>query len=165
MNEFDIHDVLKNIHGLTKEWGRKENITVQLKSTKKSGVLIADERRIKQLLLNLIHNAIAFTPAKGKIILDTDRDDAYVYFKISDTGIGISKADQQRIFEPFERGGNEQRMDMSDKSLSRGAGLGLSLVKNITELHGGYVEVDSEQDKGTTFIIALPIEPVLEPLL
>ncbi|MEM7618008.1 MAG: PAS-domain containing protein [Pseudomonadota bacterium] len=165
MNEFDIHEVLKNIHSLTKEWGRKENITVELKSTKKSGSLIADERRVKQVLLNLIHNAINFTPKKGKITLDSNRDDTYVYFKITDTGVGISKADQQRIFEPFERANHDSRTDMSSNSLSRGAGLGLSLVKNITELHGGYVDIESEKGKGTTIIIALPVDPVLEPLL
>jgi len=165
MNEFDIHDVLTSIFELTKEWGRKEDITVQLNTTPKAGLLIADERRVKQILLNLIHNAITFTPEKGTITLNSTRDDTYVYFKITDTGIGISQTDQQRIFEPFERGNNDQRMDLSNKSLSRGAGLGLSLVKNITELHGGYVDIESEQGSGTNIIVALPVDPVLEPLL
>jgi len=165
MNEFEINDVLENIHELTKEWGRKEDITVELLDNKKAGTLIADERRIKQVLLNLIHNAISFTPKDGTISLYSMRDDTYVYFKVSDTGIGISKSDQTRIFEPFERINNEQRADMSNNSLSRGAGLGLSLVKNITELHGGYVEIESEEGLGTTVIIALPVDPILEPLL
>jgi len=75
MNEFDIHDVLTNIFELTIEWGRKEDITVQLNTTAKAGLLIADERRVKQILLNLIHNAITFTPEKGTITLDSTRDE------------------------------------------------------------------------------------------
>ncbi len=165
MNEFDIFEVLNNIHELTKEWGHKENIFVELKAPKDLGSLIADERRIKQVILNLVHNAITFTPEKGKIFIDASRDDNFVCFKVSDTGVGISKSDQKRIFEPFERIHHEQRADLSNNSLSRGAGLGLSLVKNITELHGGNVEIHSEKDKGTTIIVCIPIDPVFETYL
>ena len=165
MNEFDIYTVLDNIHELTIEWGRKEKIKVEMTAPQDIGTLIADERRLKQILLNLVHNALSFTPPNGTITLNALRDEDFVHFKISDTGIGISKSDQQRIFNPFERVHHEGRADMSNSSLSRGAGLGLSLVKNITELHGGAVTVDSEKDKGTTITISFPIDPVLEPLL
>ncbi len=165
MNEFNIYEMLNKIHELTKEWGHKENIFVELKASKDLGNLIADERRIKQVILNLVHNAITFTPEKGKIIIDASRNDSFIYFKVSDTGVGISKSDQKRIFEPFERIHHEQRADLSNNSLSRGAGLGLSLVKNITELHGGDVEIYSEEDKGTTITVCIPTEAFFETYL
>lgn len=164
MKESDAFETLKNIHELTKEWGRQQEITVNLTCDKDIGIVIADETRLKQVIINLVHNAISFTPAKGKIILSAYRHEEYIEFSVSDTGAGISEKDQTKIFEPFEKLGSERRTDMSNKSLSRGAGLGLSLVKNIVELHGGYVEIDSKEGNGTTVSIFIPIEPVLEPL-
>ena len=165
MQEFSAYETLESIHALTKEWARKEKIEVTLDCPDDIGEVIADERRIKQVLLNLMHNAINFTPEKGKITLGARRLEDNIEFFVSDNGIGISKNDLERIFEPFERAVVEHRADMSNNSLSRGAGLGLSLVKNIIELHGGTVKIESEEEKGTTVCLTLPLEPVLEPLI
>lgn len=165
MLEFDVHDMLKDLHELTNDWARKENIKVGMDCAKNIGSLIADERRLKQILLNLIHNAINFTPSEGEIKITAEKDKDHMVFKVKDNGIGISKADLERVFEPFERAVIEHRADMSATSLSRGAGLGLSLVKNIVDLHGGTVEIDSVEDKGTTVTLNIPLEPVLEPLI
>ena len=165
MNEFEVLETLQGLHELTQEWARKENITVTLDCNKSIGMLIADERRIKQVLLNLIHNAISFTPEKGTITISAKRNKKTMELSVSDTGIGISKADQGRIFEPFERAIIEHRTDMSTNALSRGAGLGLSLVKNIIELHGGTVSISSKEEKGTTVTLTIPLDPVLEPVL
>jgi len=165
MSEFNVYETLQGLHALTQEWGRKQDITVTLECSKTIGSLIADERRIKQMMLNLIHNAINFTPNKGEITLRATRDGDVMKLSVQDTGIGISKADMERIFEPFERAIIEHRADMSTAALSRGAGLGLSLVKNIVTLHGGTVDIDSVEDKGTTVTLNIPLDPVLEPLL
>ncbi|HPF78441.1 MAG TPA: PAS-domain containing protein [Alphaproteobacteria bacterium] len=165
MNEFNPKETLESIHELTTEWARKQKINVTLDCADNIGLLIADERRIKQVLLNLMQNAINFTPENGKITIAAKRLDDVMEFSVSDTGIGISKADLQRVFEPFERAVIEHRADMSSTALSRGAGLGLSLVKNIVELHGGSVSIESEEDKGTTVKLSLPLTPVLEPIL
>lgn len=165
MHEFDIAETLQGLHELTKDWARKENIDIKLNYDKNIGSAIADERRIKQTLLNLLHNAINFTPEGGKITITAEKDDKHLEFMVSDTGIGISKADLERVFEPFERATVEHRADMSPNALSRGAGLGLSLVKNIVELHGGEISITSEEEKGTTVTITLPLEPILEPVI
>lgn len=159
MEEFSICDTLSSLHELTQEWAQKEDIEITLNCHQDSGTIIADERRIKQIILNLLHNAINFTPKNGKIILSSKRHENVMEISVSDTGIGISKSDLERIFEPFERAIIEHRADMSSSSLSRGAGLGLSLVKNIVALHEGEVKIESEEGKGTTFFIYLPLEP------
>lgn len=165
MSEFDVHDMLNDLHILTKEWALKEQIEVALNCEKEIGSLIADETRVKQILLNLIHNAINFTPEKGKIAITATRDQEHLKFTVKDNGIGISKADLDRVFEPFERAVIEHRADMSNAALSRGAGLGLSLVKNIVTLHGGTVEIESEEDRGTSVTLNIPLDPISEPYL
>lgn len=165
MSEFNVVETLQGLHELTSEWARKEKIDIKLDYDKNIGMAVADERRIKQVLLNLLHNAINFTPEGGKITISAKKKDEKIEFSVSDTGIGISKADLERVFEPFERAVAEHRTDMSPNALSRGAGLGLSLVKNIVELHGGKISITSEEEKGTTVTIELPLEPVLEPVI
>ncbi|MEM6811241.1 MAG: ATP-binding protein [Pseudomonadota bacterium] len=165
MSEFSIYEILENVHKLTNEWARKEKIKLKLICEKDIGSLIADERRIKQVILNLIHNAISFTTEKGLIELKAEKDDTHVKFIVKDNGIGIPKADQDKIFEPFEKLHLENRADLSERSLARGAGLGLSLVKNIVALHGGKIDIESKEGEGTEVTIFIPIEPVLEPLL
>jgi PAS domain S-box-containing protein len=114
--------------------------------------LEADALRLKQILVNLLSNAVKFTPEKGNVSLRVRGDAAgkVVYFIVSDTGIGISTADIERLFEPFIQ---------LDSRLARqynGSGLGLALVERLTKLHGGRVSVKSEEGKGSQFVIALP---------
>jgi signal transduction histidine kinase len=163
MTSFNIKDTLVGLYDICQQWAQKENIITQLDCPDDIGMLVADERRLKQILLNLIHNAISFTPEKGAINLIARRDKDYVHFTVSDTGIGISKQDLERVFEPFERILSEQRADMSANALSRGAGLGLSLVKNIAELHDGKVDIESKENKGTSVTVSLPVVPIQEP--
>ena len=163
MTEFDIYEMLESLQELTEQWAHKQKLKISMEADKDIGSLVADERRIKQIMLNLIRNAINFTPEKGKINIRAVRTTDTIDFSVSDTGIGISKADQERIFEPFERAFVE-KVDMSSTALSRGAGLGLSLVKNMVELHGGSVELKSEENKGTAITLKIPCTPVLEPL-
>ncbi len=165
--EFDVYQTLNGLYELSKEWGLQKHITVEIDCPKDIGTLIADQRRIKQILLNLIHNSINFTPEKGQIWLCATKNEEtnQIIITVRDTGIGIKDEDMSRIFEPFERmddnGSTEKRKDISSNALLRGAGLGLSIVKNITELHGGSVSIESEIDQGTAVHITLPIETVL----
>ncbi|NQZ13444.1 MAG: PAS-domain containing protein [Alphaproteobacteria bacterium] len=162
-NNVDVHDMLSNLQELTTDWARKQNLEIKLACCTKVKSITADESRIKQVMLNLIRNAISFTPEGGVITIGAEKQDEYIKLYVSDTGIGISEADQKRIFDPFERT-HKERIDMSPTALEKGAGLGLSIVKNITELHNGYVEIASEEGKGTTFNIFLPLESELEPV-
>jgi signal transduction histidine kinase len=114
--------------------------------------ITADEDLLSQVWSNLIHNGIKFTAMGGKVRIDLHRQNEKIEFKITDTGMGISKPDQARIFERFYK---------ADKSRTRsngGSGLGLSIVKKIVDLHKGTIEVESELDKGTTFTVSLPVK-------
>lgn len=113
---------------------------------------VADLEKIKQILINLLTNAINYTPESGTITLRATETDEEVCLSISDTGIGMSKEALSRIFERFYR---------VDKARSRdtgGTGLGLAIVKHIVEVHNGRIEVESEIGEGTTFNIYLPKE-------
>lgn len=120
------------------------------KHTKEVQEWIVDDKRLKQALFNLLSNAIKFTPVDGKISLEAKVNEDRLEISVIDTGVGISLEDQPRIFEKFERGKGD---------LPSGAGLGLSLVKNIIELHGGKVQLASELNKGTEVTCILPKHP------
>lgn len=112
----------------------------------------ADEDKVKQVLINLLTNAISYTPEKGTVSLTITEEEEEVCFEIKDTGIGIGKDALPRIFERFYRVDKDRSRDTG------GTGLGLAIVKHIVEVHKGNLEVDSELGKGTTFSVYLPKE-------
>jgi signal transduction histidine kinase len=152
-DSFSIKKVMDGLYELISDWARKENLEVKFNCPKNIGSLYADERRIKQILLNLLRNAIAYTPKGGTITLSAKKKDNKIEFCIADTGQGIDKKDQIRIFEPFERA---RKHGMGDGR--SGAGLGLTLVKNIVGLHDGELSLQSEAGQGTSVTILIPIE-------
>jgi len=147
----DVRAMLQAVITLTRERARNRDLTLTLRCPKDIGTIEADERRLKQALFNLISNAVKFTPAGGSIRLEARRDDNDLIFSVSDTGVGIPTVDQERIFEKFERGNPQAR--------ESGAGLGLSLVKSLIELHGGSVSIQSTPGSGTTILCRLPAAP------
>ncbi len=151
--EFDVQNMLKGITTLIQEWARKEHIEVTLSCPKNVGTIKADEQRIKQAIVNLVRNSISFTPENGKITLTAKRTKEGINIIVSDTGSGIQKEDQLRIMAPFERAQNQT---IKGKMQRGGAGLGLSLVKNIMSLHEGSIELKSKPGKGTDVTLFLP---------
>lgn len=147
-----ISDILQSIYDLTREWAGKEGIIVQMDIAPDTGGIQADERRLKQVLLNLMRNAINFTPEGGQITLSANRTPEGVQINVRDSGPGIPTDEQARLFQPFERAPSGQAHIRG----SRGAGLGLSLVKTIVELQGGAVRLESRAGTGTTVSITLP---------
>jgi two-component system phosphate regulon sensor histidine kinase PhoR len=108
----------------------------------------ADKGRIEQVMINLIHNAIKFTPSGGSISVSARKRDNDILFSVSDTGAGISKDDLSRIFERFYK---------ADKARSgSGTGLGLSIARQIVEAHGGKIWAENNVGKGSTFYFTLP---------
>jgi signal transduction histidine kinase len=140
--EVDIHTLMSSVLSLTRERARKQNLKLEFDCPTDIGTLVADERRLKQALFNLISNALKFTPPGGTVTLAARRTDDRVALIVADTGVGVPREDQARIFEKFERGSPNARQS--------GPGLGLSLVKSFIELHGGTVEMDSRPGSGTT---------------
>lgn len=153
--QVDIRAMLSGLNDLTQEWARSQKIEVSLNCPTDIGQAEFDERRMKQVLLNLIRNAIDFTPAGGRIILSAQRHDQHLELSVSDTGPGIDIKDQERIFKPFEK--TDAPRDDGDGDARGGAGLGLTLVQNIVSLHGGEVRLDSVKGQGTTVRIILPL--------
>lgn len=142
-----VKPLLDSLYNLTAEWARKQKLIVNLSCPLNISNIYADERRIKQALLNLVRNAIHFTPEQGKIYISADNYGDGIKITIKDTGIGIKPDDLKRIFMPFEK--------IASAKNSNGAGLGLALVKNIVELHGGEVKIESTEGNGTTVMLFL----------
>jgi two-component system phosphate regulon sensor histidine kinase PhoR len=115
-------------------------------------LLLIDPDEISQVMVNLVDNAIKYTPASGVIKIWSSSDDEFVTISVSDTGIGILQQDLSRLFERF------YRTDKARSRASGGTGLGLSIVKHIVERHGGNVAVESEYNRGSTFSFTLPLK-------
>jgi len=130
----------------------KKSIRVEFPLLPDNLKIFADSRRLKQILVNLLDNAVKFTPDKGtlKLLVKEDARAGQMRFSVIDTGIGITPEDLKKLFRPFVQ---------VDSRLSRqyeGTGLGLALVKKLVELHGGSLEVQSEPGKGSSFSFVLP---------
>jgi len=133
--------------------GRAEKGSVTLSTVIPADLpwLLADELRVKQILLNLLSNAVKFTPAGGKITVQAARnDDGTLTISVEDTGIGISEDEIEEMLEPFTqvRSSRAQRQE--------GTGLGLYLVKKLTEMHGGALKIESSLGAGTRVNVSFP---------
>ena len=162
-----IADLCNSSLELTKQQALKKQIQLTTSVFSNTEVIAVDPRRIRQVLVNLLDNAVKFTPSGGKVDLDVRivndlsreltfthsvANGCWIKFSITDTGIGISTSDRDKLFQPFIQ---------IDSGLNRkyeGSGLGLVIVKQIVELHGGYVDVSSQIDQGSCFTVYLPYE-------
>lgn len=134
---------------LEPQWAEKRiELSLSLDKITYSG----DEGLLTQVWINLIHNAIKFTPEKGEIGVSLENGEKEVMIRISDTGAGISEEDRMHIFERFYKADKAR-----DRALG-GSGLGLSLVKKIVELHDGTVTVESRAGSGSVFTVTLPLK-------
>jgi two-component system phosphate regulon sensor histidine kinase PhoR len=147
---FHISDAVEHAIERLKPQADRAGLYIETNFVPNLPQVLADEDRLEQVLVNIIHNAIKFTPPGGKIVISTRRDSNNITVSITDTGIGISADDLPRIFERFYK---------ADKSRSGGGtGLGLSIAKRIVEAHGGKIWAESIEGKGSTFTFTLPVE-------
>src|SRR5262249_31172435 len=144
---------------LTLVRGRAERHAIRLESEIAPEVTTyeGDERKFKQIMLNLLTNAVKFTPEGGTVTMSSDRVNGSYVFSVKDTGIGIAAEDHQKVFEEFRQVGT----DYARKA--EGTGLGLTLTRRLVELHGGRIRVESALGKGATFTFNLPIGATSEP--
>jgi signal transduction histidine kinase len=148
VSSFALSDVLENAVALARERATRQGISLGLEVDPSAGVIEADDRKLKQVLFNLLTNALKFTARGGQIDVSARGDGDEVLVSVRDDGIGIAAADQARIFEEFQQVGQSQ--------LQEGTGLGLALSRRFVELHGGRLWVESEPGQGSTFTFTLP---------
>ncbi|MDK2830508.1 MAG: hypothetical protein PWQ75_260 [Methanolobus sp.] len=148
----DIRTSVSEIVTMTESLASRKNITVDIDMPDDMPLISADKSKIKQIMYNILGNAIKFTDNGGNVHIKLSSDDENVTMSITDTGIGISPEDQNKLFKPFSQ------IDTSISRSFEGTGLGLALVKELIELHGGRIWVESEAGKGSTFSFKLPIK-------
>jgi signal transduction histidine kinase len=130
---------------------RRADIDLEERVTPNLAPLVADERVFKQILLNLVSNAVKFTPPGGKVVVSAGVDsDGGLLVEVADTGIGIAEDDLDKVFHRFSQ------IDSSYARRHGGTGLGLHLTKKLVELHGGAIALDSQFGSGTTVSIRFP---------
>ncbi len=153
LSQFDLKTLIEGSLVMFKEKAMKHRIKVAIDIDEGISDINADERKIKQVVFNLLSNAMKFTPDGGSVSVTAqvskDRKD-YIEISIEDSGIGISPEDQKRLFQPF------QQLESTLTKEHQGTGLGLNLCKKIVELHDGMIWVKSEVGKGSEFAFVIP---------
>ena len=149
IQDCDIGEILVEIEMLLKNKAEERGISLRLEKPEGPAVASGDPHRLKQIFLNLVNNAITYTPETGSVTISAEVLEDVVQVKVRDTGIGIKKEEIPRIFERF------YRIDKDRSRNSGGTGLGLAIVKHLVEAHHGEIDVESEQGKGTVFTVRL----------
>jgi signal transduction histidine kinase len=150
--EVDFHELAKLVVTSLQPQALKAEVTLNQDISEPSTVLYADPQRMKQVLNNLVTNAIKFTPPDGSVTINAcPYNERFAMISVSDTGYGIPVEDRQHVFERFYQSNHALQSKMG------GYGLGLSIVRLIVEQHGGEIGFDSVLDKGTTFKFTVPL--------
>jgi signal transduction histidine kinase len=149
-NDYSLDDVVRNVFTAVESLANEKKLTLELDVQPDLPHGHADERRVTQVLLNLVGNAIKFTDAGGVAVRAATSGDSFTV-AVRDTGPGIAERDQARIFEEF------QQVDSSATKKKAGTGLGLSIARRIVEMQGGRLWVESKLGEGSTFFFTLPI--------
>jgi two-component system phosphate regulon sensor histidine kinase PhoR len=150
LRETDVAAFLTETAERLRPHARRAHLNLHIELSPDLGVVQLDGSRVERAVLNLLHNAIKFTPSGGDVTLAAWREDGALLVQVRDTGTGIAQSDLSRIFERFYK---------ADQSrASGGSGLGLALVKHAVEAHGGTVQVESEQTKGSVFSFRIPVD-------
>ena len=147
---FDLPTAIGNAMALIRERAQKHAIALDVHIEPGLASVVADERKLKQILLNLLSNAVKFTPDDGRIEVRARCVGDDLEIAVEDTGIGIAASDHEAVFEEFRQVGRQYT------SKHEGTGLGLALTRRFVELHGGTIRVDSEPGKGSVFTFVLP---------
>ncbi len=149
LSDVEISEVVYAAEEFAQRPAQKNKVVLKVECPDGLGSIRADEKRIKQIIINLLSNALAFTSPGDTIVIGAKRLESAVQLYVADTGIGIKPEFQATVFDRFEaRAGADRR---------RGAGLGLSLVRSFVELHGGWVTLESAPDEGTRVTCHLPV--------
>jgi|GEM_PF-3364386 len=152
LEEFSAQDFMEATLAMVRVQFKKKEYETEIKCDPNLRTIYADRRKLRQILLNLLSNAGKFTPPKGKISIIAEVDAGSALISVQDSGIGISKEEQSKIFSEFY-----QVQKVRDEALG-GTGIGLALSKRLIQMHGGQIGVESEPDKGSRFWFKLPLK-------
>jgi signal transduction histidine kinase len=144
-----LSDIFESVQNTMQPLASKKNIHLHVESVTVPEPFPMDGTRVKQVLLNLVGNAVKFTPERGQVWVRADSEGGDVRVEVGDTGPGIAVGDQERIFLEFQQAGSEA-------GKPQGTGLGLALAKKFIEMHGGKIWLESELGKGSRFFFTIP---------
>jgi signal transduction histidine kinase len=148
--DFDLPTAIENTLILVRERAHRRGIALGHTVDERLGMICADERKVKQVLLNLLSNALKFTPEGGQINVRAEVRNGAAEISVTDTGVGIAPQDQEVVFEEFRQVGTASKK-------VEGTGLGLAISRKFIELHGGRIWVESQVGLGSTFAFTLPL--------
>jgi signal transduction histidine kinase len=149
LSTFDLPETLSGTMTLVRERAQTHDIALSLEIDPRLTAIVADERKVRQMVLNLLSNAVKFTPDGGRVGVRARVENGNLEIRVQDTGLGIAPEDHAIVFEEFRQVG-------TNGSRHEGTGLGLALTRRFAELHGGRVELESEAGKGSTFTLRIP---------
>jgi signal transduction histidine kinase/CheY-like chemotaxis protein len=150
LEDTSVREALDHGVAMVRDRASRQGLSLNVVVDPDVDVIVADPLRLKQVILNLLTNAVKFTPAGGRIQARARRVDGEIRVSVEDSGIGIAEHDQERIFESFQQG------PRSSSGAAEGTGLGLTLSKRIVELHGGRLWVESRLGHGSAFTFTVP---------
>jgi signal transduction histidine kinase len=151
LSEVAIPELLHAAVSMHSERAARHGVELTLTTEPEEITIAADRRRVRQIVFNLVSNAVKFTPRDGRIDISARRDDGQVEIAVADTGPGIAREELETIFEEFKQA--------TDGKRTEGTGLGLPLSRKLVELHGGRLWVESAPGQGSTFRFTLPVGP------
>ena len=149
LSEVDVPNVLRGAVSMHSERASRGGIELALSTEPDEIVVMADARRVRQVVFNLLSNAVKFTPAQGRVEISAHVKDGHVEVAVADTGHGIPPDELETIFQEFEQ--------TAEGKVTEGTGLGLPLSRKLVELHGGRLWVESDVGRGSTFRFTLPV--------
>lgn len=155
LTDVEVRELLTSMHEMMLPIARSNGVKLRVRAQPRL-VVVADEVRLRQIVLNLVTNALKFTPSGGLVTIGASSGAGWMEIAVADTGVGIAIEDQGRVFEAFTQ------LDVATNR-EPGAGLGLAMVKQLTELHGGRVSLESELGRGTTVKVRLPLAEPAAP--
>ena len=150
LTDFDLPQAIDDALILVRERAGRRGIALEHSVDERLGEIRGDERKVKQVLLNLLSNALKFTPEGGRVEVLARMIDGMAEVSVTDTGVGIASADQEAVFEEFRQAGTAEKK-------AEGTGLGLTLCRKFVELHGGRIWVKSQVGAGSTFTFTIPV--------
>src|ERR1051325_7208847 len=149
---FDMADFIKGLASATRQVADDKRVRLETLVDPSLGTVVADHAKLEKIVLNLVFNALKFTPSGGRVAIRVEKQEDQFVLTVADTGMGISAKDLPNVFDRF------WQADGSSKRKYQGVGIGLALVRELVEIQGGKVTVESEEGKGTTFTVRLPYQ-------